>query len=178
MLRVKAQLDQRGQTDPVPQIAPDRVFASIAAPANNTANFVPLLSPQARFPSVSTSLVMIDEQGLLHRADIDDVIHSPKGPVKGCGWKVTEEGKTIPLSGRAFDFVWWVRVAYLASSSSPVTITLGDTVVPTGTRSGLNDIYLRIEDSFEEITFSGLDKDTTLCIDKVRVGGTKLGAPL
>lgn len=178
MLRVKAQLEQRGPTDFVPQIAPEEVFSSLAAPANNTDKILPLLSPQARFPDISTSFVMIDRQGLLHRADIDDVIHSPKGPVKGCGWKVTEEGKTIPLSGRAFDFVWWVRVAYLASSSSPVTITLGDTVVQTGTRSGLNDIYLRIEDSFDEITFSGLDEDTTLCIDKVQVGGTKLGAPL
>lgn len=178
MLRVKAQLDQRGPTDFVPQIAPEEVFSSLAAPANNTDRILPLLSHQAQFPDVSTSFVMIDRHGLFHRADIEDVIRSPKGPVTGCGWKVTEKTKTIPLSGRAFDFVWWVRVAYLGSSSSPVTITLGDTVVQTGTRSGLNDIYLRIEDTFDEITFSGLDEDTTLCIDEVQVGGTKLGDPL
>ena len=103
---------------------------------------------------------------------------SPKGPVEGCGWKVTSRGKTIPFSGRAFDFVWWVRIAYLGSSASPVTITVGDTVVDTATRSGLNDIYLRVEGTFDEISFAGLDEDTTVCIDTVQVGGTKLGVPL
>ncbi len=178
MLRVKAQLDQRGPTDFVPQIAPEEVFSSLAAPANNTDRILPLLSAQARFPDVSTSLVMIDRSGQLRRAAIDDVITSEEGPVDGCGWKVSAKGKEIPLSGRAFDFVWWVRVGYLASAASPVTITAGDTRVETSVRAGLNDIYLRIEDTFDEVAFTGLNEGTTVCVDTVEVGGTELGEPL
>lgn len=178
MLRVKAQLDARGPTDLAPQIAPEEVFSSLAAPANSTSYFLPLLSAQARFPDVSTALTMVSPQGDLRRARIDDVITSAPGPVKNCGWKVTSRTTTVPLSGNAFDFVWWIRIPYLASESSPLTITLGDTEVVTSTRSGLHDLYLRVEDTFDRITFSGIDEGVTVCLDTIEVGGPVPGDPL
>lgn len=178
MLRLKAQLDQRGPTDLAPQIAPERVFSSLAAPANNTDYFVPLLSGFARFPSVSDDLVMVSPSGQLTSTVISPVITTLPGPVDGCGWKVTARGRTIPLSGRAFDFVWWIKVPYLASESSRLTIRLGDTEVDTSVRAGLHDLYLRVEDTFDEIGFEDLDDDVTLCLDTVTVGAPEPGDPL
>ena len=83
MLRVKAQLDARGPTDLAPQIAPEEVFSSLAAPANSTKYFLPLLSHHARFPVISTSLAMVSPQGDLRRARINAVISSMAGEDEG-----------------------------------------------------------------------------------------------
>jgi len=178
MLRVKSQLDAHGPTDLAPQIAPEEVFSSLAAPANNTSYFLPLLSHHARFPAISSSLTMVGPRGDLRRAEVTEVITSQPGPAQDCGWRVRSTARSIPLTGRAFDFVWWIRIPYLASAPSPVTISFGDTEVVTSTRAGLHDLYLRVEDTFEEITFSGLDEDVTLCLDTIQVGGIEPGDPL
>ena len=175
---MKAQLDARGPTDLAPQIAPEEVFSSLAAPANSTTYFLPLLSEHAQVPGVSTTCSMVSPEGELRRTRINAVITITYRARRGLRVEGDGAGKTIPLTGRAFDFVWWSRVPYLASAASPLTVRLGDTEVVTSTRAGLHDLYLRVEDTFDEITFEGLDDDVTLCFDTVEVGAPEPGDPL
>ena len=105
-------------------------------------------------------------------------VTSVPGPTPNCGWRVTEDGLTVPLAGRAFEWTWWMRVGYLASADSPVTVTAGRTTVETSVRAGLNSLYVKAEGSFTSVSFDGLDPGTTLCVDTVEVGQPVPGATL
>ncbi len=100
------------------------------------------------------------------------------GPEPGCGWQVTDEGLDIPLGGDAFDYAWWARIGYLSNADSPVTVSAGRTSVDTTVRRGLNNLYLRLDGAFDEVSIDGLDPGTTLCVDVIEVGQTEPGGPL
>ena len=91
------------------------------------------LHPAARggdvVPQVTDMLQLIDDHGNLSEAAIRTGVTSRPGPVANCGWKVGTAGRTIPLTGSTFDYGWWLRIGYLASSDSPVTVTAGDAEV-------------------------------------------------
>lgn len=165
----------RGRTDLVDSAVPEEVMPQFFAPRNTVSYLAPLFTDLAHFPDVSPDLAVVADDGLLHQVLIDHGVDSRPGPVDGCGWKVTSKGRRIPLQASAFDFDWWVRVGYLSSSDSPVTVSAGRSRVETRLRSGLNNLYMRIEGGFDHVDFSGLDRGTTLCVDIVEVGQPEPG---
>ena len=59
-----------------------------------------------------------------------------------------------------------------------MTVTAGTTSVETRVRSGLNNLYLRLEGGFDHVTIDGLTPGTTLCVDTIEVGQPEPGGPL
>ena len=167
-----------GRVDLADQPAPDAVLSHLTAPLNTTRRLAELLTEEVSFPSSSPNLVVVADDGGLRRAQIDLGVTSLPGPTPNCGWRVTEDGLTVPLAGRAFEWTWWMRVGYLASADSPVTVTAGRTTVETSVRAGLNSLYVKAEGSFTSVRFDGLDPGTTLCVDTVEVGQPIPGATL
>ena len=45
-------------------------------------------------------------------------------------------------------------------------------------RSGLNNLYLRLDGGFDHVMIDGLDPGTTLCVDAIEVGQPEPGGPL
>lgn len=153
-------------------------MAQLFAPRNHFSFLAPLVTDLAHFPAVTPDLAIVGDDGSLRQAVIEPAVGSKPGPAKGCGWKVTATGLDVPLGGNAFDFAWWVRIGYLSSADSPVTVSAGRTKVDTTVRHGLNDLYLRVDGTFDEVTIDGLLPGTTLCVDIIEVGQTEPGAPL
>lgn len=178
MLALKADLDSRPPTDLAEQVVPEDVFSSLAAPANNTVFFAPLLSDKARFVDQSASLATVGSDGTLRQTLIGPGVRSRPGRVEGCGWRVTDRGRTIPLDGRAFDYVWWLRIGYLSSADSPVRVEAGGTVHDSTVLTGLNNLYVRVEGTFDEVRIDGLDDGETLCVDTIEVGPPEPGGVL
>ena len=145
--RFRAEVEARGRTDMVDRVVPEDVMSQLAAPANNFEFLAPLVTDAVHFPEVSSDLAIVGDDGSLRQVAIERGVDSVPGPVAGCGWRVTERGRRIPLAGDAFDFVWWARIGYLSSQDSPVTVTAGSTSVRTRVRSGLNNLYLRLEEA-------------------------------
>jgi hypothetical protein len=176
--RFRAEVEARGRTDMVDRVVPEDVMSQLAAPANNFRFLAPLVTDKVHFPDVSPDLAIAGDDGSLRQVVIERGVDSLPGRVAGCGWRVKEAGRRIPLAGDAFDYVWWARIGYLSSNDSPVTVTAGQNRVETSVRSGLNNLYLRLEGGFDHVTIDGLDPGTTLCIDTVEVGQPEPGAPL
>lgn len=168
--RLDQDVSARGSVDLADRVLPEDVMSQLAAPRNNLSFLAPLLTDGARFPDQTSSLLVVDDDGELRRAHIDPVLSSQTGTVAGCGWKVARAGKTIPLTGRAIDYSWWLRIGYLATSSTTATVTAGDTSVEVSLRQGLNDLFLRVEDGFEAVRIDNLRSDTTVCVDTIDVG--------
>jgi hypothetical protein len=176
--RFRSEIQARGRTDLVDRVVPEDVMSQLAAPANNFEFLAPLVTDLAHFPDVSPDLAIVGDDGSLRQVAIGRGVSSLPGPAEGCGWKVTERGRRIPLAGTAFDYVWWARIGYLSSADSSVTVSAGTSVVETRLRAGLGNLYLRLDGGFDHVTIEGLDPGTTLCVDVVEVGQPEPGGPL
>ena len=152
------------------QVMPGDVMPDYTTPVNTTEVFTQLLEEETSFPEVTDKLQLIDDHGNLSEAAIRTGVTSRPGPVANCGWKVGTAGRTIPLTGSTFDYGWWLRIGYLASSDSPVTVTAGDTDVRGSMHRGLHSLFLRADGEFDEVTISGLTPGTRVCVDTIEVG--------
>lgn len=167
---LESDLRADGPVDLADLAVPGGVVEPLAAPANQLERFVTLLPNQARFPRATAGLHVVDDAGRVRPAVVAAKLTSAPGPQPGCGWRVSGTGLTIPLDGRAVPYPWWVRVGYLSSSSSPVVVRAGGTVVQTEVRAGLHSLFVRLDDSFSSVRLEGLTSGTTLCVDTVQVG--------
>ena len=154
----------------IEQIMPGNVMPDYTTPVNTTPVFTELYDEQVTFPLVTDRLQLIDDNGSLQNAVIQTGVKAPPGPVDGCGWPVKASGRTIELDGSTFDFGWWLRIGYLASDDSPVTVSAGETTVEGHVNRGLHSLFVRVDGAFDEVTLSGLDSGTSLCVDALEVG--------
>jgi hypothetical protein len=174
-----ADLDRLGNVDLAEQEVPDAVYDQIFAPDNRLSRLTPLLNRKVSYPETSDQLTMVDGEGHVHRAEIGPGTRSLPGPVDDCGWRIDRPaGAAVPLQARAFDFAWWLKISYLSSTSTPVTVAAGRSTVSTSLREGLNDLYVRVDGEFDAVRFSGLDRGVAVCVDAIRVGTLELGDPL
>lgn len=167
---VAAQVTGLGRVDLADATVPPTVVTPLNTPYNTLGNLLPLFTSRAHFPTTSNALYAVTEQGSVVPAVIGGGITSLPGPREDCGWRVQSEGRTIALEGLTFDFDWWVRVGYLSSQRTPVTVTAGDVVRETVLNPGIGSLFVKATGSFDEVTIDGLATDTTLCVDLIEVG--------
>ena len=178
MRTLAADLAAYGAVDLFDAPAPDSVYPAIFAPDNSVRRLASLISDRVSFPEVSPQLAVVGNDGGLRRAAIQPGVVSSPGPVPDCGWKVDSSGATIPLTGAAFDWIWWLRIGYLSSQDSPVTVSAGDTQVTTTVQRGPNSLYVRVSGTFDDVHLDGLDPGSSVCVDTIEVGQPIPGATL
>ncbi len=169
---LQADLRAQGEVDLADQTVPEAVIPGIFAPDNAVHRVTSLVSNRVSFPDASPRLAVVGEDGTLHSALIDEAITSRKGRIPDCGWLVNDDdsGRTIPLTGSAFLWEWWIRIGYLASQDSTVDVIAGSSHVTTTVDAGLNSLYVKVKGTFNSIHITGLDPGTTMCVDTVEVG--------
>lgn len=157
---------------------PEEVVPGSFSPENRVSRLVPLLSDTASFPDTSGRLATVGPDGTLRRTLIEPGVTAEPGPSPDCGWLVRATGRTIPLTSRAFPWEWWVRIGYLSGRDSDLTVVAGTDRVAVSVESGLHDVYLKVDGSFDEIRFEGLDPGATMCVDTIEVGQPVPGGAL
>lgn len=172
------------------QLMPATVMPAYSAPDNLTSVFTPLISANAQFPDHSAALHIVDTTGAVTPAVIGPGPRSLAGPSEGCGWRITAGSKSIPLDQEAdpeapeptgpdpadpaapiaAGTTNWARIGYLASSTTPVTVTAGGDAVEATLRKGLHSLYVELPGGYRSVTIGGLGPDVTVCVDTVEVG--------
>ncbi len=152
------------------QVVPATVMPGWLYPYNTTRRMLGLAPQPTAFPDTSAELFTVAEDGGVFGALIDPDVASQPGPEPGCGWRVDTAGAVVPMAGPVVDLSPWVRVAYLATAPSAVTVRLGDTSYETTIRPGAQSLYVRNPTTFAEVGFSGLDAGVTMCVDRVEAG--------
>lgn len=168
-------LDRLGRVDLADTAVPEGVISATFAPDNAMSKMTPLLHGTADYPRTSSRLGVVAADGTIRSALIGPGVTSKKGKLKGCGWRVRAAGRTIPLTGEAFEWDWWVRIGYLYSDESTVRISADDEEVEATLLPGLNSLYLRISGSFDEIRIDDIAPGSTLCVDTIEVGQVEPG---
>lgn len=167
---LRAGLADQGRVDVADQGVPQKIVDPLAAPYNDVSRVISLWPNQARFPPSTSDLWVVDTQGQLQRALVKAAVVSRPGPQRDCGWRVGQSGRSIPLAARAIDYSWWLRLGYLASTDSPVTVSAGSEQVQARLRKGLHSLFVKVTGSFDSVEISGLAPGTALCVDTVEVG--------
>ncbi len=168
----------QGHVELVDAQVPDQVMPPLTLPYNRVAALTPLYAPGADYPQISGKLLSVTPEGRLATTVIEPGIVVDDGPIEGCGWKVPPSGRVIKLPGGTLEVTWWVRIAYLSSGATPVTVTAGSQTRSGQLHSGLGSLYVMLEGGFDEVRISGLSEGTTLCVDRVEVGTPTVGSPV
>ena len=159
-----------GTVDLANQLVPNDVMPAYTAPNDMTRNFVPLLASKARFPDSSDRLRLFTVDGQLRAADIKRGYKSVPGRVPDCGHRVQAPRADIDLDGTTFDFTWWMRIGYISSANTPVTVTAGNSEVHARLRKGLHSLFVQTNGVFDSVRLSGLDAGTIVCVNVIEVG--------
>ena len=178
MHRLQADARRAGHIELAQTPTPEEVLSRLVTPRNNTHTLASLLDTRVDFPSVSRRLLVVGQGGALRRAHIELGVASKEGPSEGCGWHVTSKGLDIPLNGRAFQAKWWMRIGYLTSGPSNVTITAGDRERRVQLPGGLGNLFLRMTGTFDSVRIDGLEPGQTMCVDRIEVGLPVAGGSL
>lgn len=167
-----------GAVDVADTVVPEEVMSSLNAPRNKVRDFAPLLTSAMSFPSASSRLAVVGDDGGIRRAVIQPGVVSAPGPREDCGWLVRATGRTIPLNGEAFLWTWWMRIGYLAASDSAISVTAGGASVETEIDAGLHELFVKVDGTFDEVRLDGLDPGATMCVDTIEVGQPVPGGAL
>lgn len=170
MHTLQADLRSHGRVDLVDQNVPDPIFPAIFSPDSRLSRLAPLVGTRVNFPSTSANLAVVADDGGLRRALIQPGVVSKAGPRAGCGWPVRSTGLRIPLTARAFNYPWWVRIGYVASKDSRVTIAADGHVVHAQIQAGLNSLYFSVTGTFDSIRVDDVAVGALVCVDTVEVG--------
>jgi len=167
--------DVQAAKQPVPivdQPVPSFVMWAIGYPENLLSHLLVPYAGRLDYVDIATDQInVVDSKGHIVPAVIHVVRHGKPGPQPGCGWLARSEPMTIALDGPAAYGGWWVRVGYLSSGRSPVTVKAGDASYSTVVEPGVHALYFRGGSQlFEDIRLSGLADGVTLCTDDVQVG--------
>ncbi|MDN4163121.1 hypothetical protein [Nocardioides abyssi] len=148
------------------------VSGAFGPPYNSLSVLLPMLSGVAQFPDSTERLHVLREDGTIVPAQVDDALEAAPGPVPGCGWRVREPGRDIPLPGPALAIGWWVQIDYLVSADTALRVEAGGTSTTADLVSGLGTVFVRVvpDDDFDTIRLEGLDPGVTLCVDALVVG--------
>jgi hypothetical protein len=167
-----------GPVDLADDVVPDRVLPGYQYPRNRLAVLMPLVIDNARFPSVTGDLVVLDDAGVPHHAVLDVVARTPPGPDGTCGWRVTDDGRLLTLEPPAPSGEWWLRIGYLSPRDDEVDVTAAGSTTAAAVREGARSLFLRVDGAVTTVRIDGVDPGSSLCVDTVEVGRPTPGEPL
>ncbi|WP_374238192.1 hypothetical protein [Actinoplanes sp. DH11] len=151
-------------------IVPDRVVAGFFHPDNLQSHFFRAAARQPVFVTEAVDGWMFDDNGRIRPATVQGMDIVP-GRVANCGHRVAAgRALRIPLEAPANDWPWWVHVGYLSSGDSPVTFRLGEATYTFEARSGLNQIYFKLQGQGDAVELRLSDPKVTFCTQKITVG--------
>lgn len=167
---------QPGPVQLVDLPVPERVTSPFGAPSNFYSHMFRSLD-RISVPRVLTSdPYLVDDGGHLRKSLIKAARLNEPGPEEDCGYRAGGGPVTVPLDGPVIGFGWYVRVGYISTGDSPLTLQAGNDVVHTRVTAGLNAVIFSASGPFNSVTISGLSGQVQLCTNDVTVG-TPIEAP-
>lgn len=149
---------------------PGFVILAFGDAKNDTNHMLRMYSKHTRYASIATDrLYIIAKSGHVVPVVIPPVREEVRGPKK-CGWFVDDAPVHIKLNGPVFGAGWWIRMGYIASGDSPVTVTVGSRTYTTRVSAGVHNLYFETAGEFRSFMISGLKGGVTLCTGDVALG--------
>jgi hypothetical protein len=134
-----------------------------------------VLAPLPDLPAVlktggsTGDLRILDDEGHLRRAYVGGAAVKP-GPTS-CGWLASGPvGVEIPMQVPLFDYIWTMRIGYLASEDTRAVITAARQSVRVQLHKGLHAMYVQLSGPVGAVRIDGLAPGASVCTGDVHVG--------
>jgi hypothetical protein len=151
-----------------------RIIWEFAHPYNTLSYVLRPLGLRLRYVQAATDEIRLpSEDGHLSPMDVLPARRSVAAPAGAdCPHRVDGTGDTtIHLDGPVAYGGWWVRVSYVASADSAITVSAGGLTHLTSVASGVHVLYFQAGNgTFDTISLGRMVGDAYLCTDDVTVG--------
>ncbi|WP_191907995.1 hypothetical protein [Nocardioides cynanchi] len=141
---------------------PNNLLSRLLAPVDRHLRYVTAATDQLAYPSTD---------GHLRQISVLPTRHVVSGSTSGCANRLRHGVRTLRLDAPFALAGGWVRVSYLATADSSITVSAGGVSHRTSITSGLHVLYFSAGDQpFDSITLGDLIGEAQLCTDNVIVG--------
>jgi len=133
----------------------------------------PVATPEQRADLATreayTSPLVLTTEGTFQPMRVDGYSSPP--PMEGlCGWQSVDGRVVVPLTDRAFDWGWAVRVGYLSGEDATGTIRLGADAQEVEFQKGLGEVIVPLVAGGSEVVVEDITPGVTICVGDVQVG--------
>lgn len=173
---MKALIHDTDQATPatpvVDQPLPSFVMWPLTFPANLADRVLRPAPPGLRFATAATDTILIPgPDGHLRQLAVAPDRRAPPSANTTCAHRVGHAMRRIRLDGPVEFGGWWVRIGYIASADSAITVSAGGFTQETSVTHGLHYLYFQAgTQTFDSIHLGHLVGEATLCTDDVTVG--------
>jgi hypothetical protein len=159
-------------TPTVDSTVPTTLLWAFGYPENTLSHLLEPVPHDLAFTQVATDRLSIaSPDGHLRQLQVTPVHNARPGTSPDCGYRIGSGMTTIPLEGPFVFGGWWVRLGYLATAPSALTVKAGGQEFQTSVDAGFHALYFAAGDEeFDSISVGGLIGDATMCTDDVTVG--------
>jgi hypothetical protein len=163
------------------------VMGAYSYPDNTLSHLLTSYSDETSFPRAAVDRVStVTDSGEVVPTVVTPLEKADPGPQSQCGYRIEDRPRTITLVPTGIDVLpdtrqhsaVWVRIGYLASGPSPVTVRVGDETIRATIVGGLHALYLRTglvadtvtRERVSQVTVSGLQGGAALCTNDLTAG--------
>ncbi len=152
------------------EAVPTDIVGPLSYPETMQSHFFAPLKHPPTFVTETPRLSMFDSSGHIRDAAVTGHRVQPAED-KGCGYRVTGGAVvSMPLDSPIFDWVWAIRIAYIASAETTATLRLGTYTHQFPIHTGLNQYYFQISGGGDSIQLTVADRAVTLCTNEISIG--------
>jgi hypothetical protein len=166
---------------------PAVVMGAYSYPDNTLARLLRGFEQDTSFSRAAIDAVFTTtDEGAVVPGVVTPLEKAAPGPDRQCGYRVADTARTIPLEVTGFQVppdarehaAVWVRIGYLGTGASSVTVQLGDETIQATVVGGLHALFVRgdvVADAtttgrVDEVTISGLRDGVAICTNDVTAG--------
>ncbi|MGH8895315.1 MAG: hypothetical protein ACRDWY_18710, partial [Actinomycetes bacterium] len=150
---------------------PGQVVASVFLDASWASRVLGTLPEgEDRFNRTTDRLGVFDADGRLRGVEIVAATRSGVGPIPGCGWALSGETVGIPLPRRLRASDWVVRIGYYTATGAAARVDVGRDRFSVQVPPGLGYLYVFPRHAVDDVSVTGVDVDTPVCVANVTVG--------
>ena len=150
---------------------PNNVQARLSYPHNLPSRLLYPMGSGVDATYRGNDIRILDDEGIHRQAAIFASATSRPGPVRDCGYRVSDRAVRIRLDKTVPNPFWWVAIGYLSSADADLEVRLDGTKVDDiHVQNGLHTYFMRGEGPLDTVTLRSTSDNVTVCVDTVRVG--------
>ena len=169
--------DAAAVPDGVPVVdakVPDTFLWPLAYPNNTLSRLLRAMPRKPAFAAIGNDRFLgLAPDGHLRQLGVFPVQQAVPRPGSTCGYRVAHARTTIPLQAALPAGEWWVRVGYVATADSAVTVRAGGRAQRGSVAQGLHTLWFATgtDEPVDSVQIGGLVGAAHLCTSDVSVGG-------
>ena len=157
---------------------PELVMSATSYPSNLPSRMYAPLADRITADDRGTDLSVLGSDGVPYGAVIEGGPTSAPGPRQGCGYLLRSSATTVPMTGPAAPYFWWLQLSYLSSARGEVELSVGGRTHRAEVRPGAHRFFLQGSGAVDPVTVRSATSGLVVCLDRVQIGTISALEPL